>query len=200
MPMGEVTSNMEGWASRYLPASADEVLKNPAVIGYDTINDLGFDSDQLRAIFGDQAEYVVNQLLPFLFADTPIGQTPSISSTINKVNEVLKGMATPGGSTIDVAKLLELLFGQASQNKDSKNPTLMGGMFAGLTPSEQASAMASLISNASNWAATPFFGQAIRNWYDAQQTGYLSDSLKANSPNGKSLGEILSGMVFPGAS
>ena len=60
--------------------------------------------------------------------------------------------------------------------------------------------MASLISNASNWAATPFFGQAIRNWYDAQQTGYLSDSLKANSPNGKSLGEILSGMVFPGAS
>ena len=193
-----MTSDMEGWASRYLPASADEVLQNPSVIGYDTINDLGFDSDQLRAIFGDQAEYVVNQLLPFLFADTPIGQTPSISSTINKVHDVLANMAAPGGSTFDVAKLLELLFGQASQNKDAANPTLMGGMFAGLTPSEQASAMSALVSNASNWAATPFFGQAIRNWYDAQQDSYLSGALSAH-PNGKSLGEILSGMVFPGA-
>jgi len=111
---------------------------------------------------------------------------------------VLKNQATPGGSTFDVAKLLELLFGQASQNKDSANPTLMGGMFAGLTPAEQASAMASMVSNASNWAATPFFGQAIRNWYDAQQDSYLSGALSA-TPNGKSLGEILSGMVFPGA-
>ena len=190
---------MEGWAQRYLPASADEVLQNPSVIGVDTINDLGFDSDQLRAIFGDQAEYVVNQLLPFLFADTPIGKTPSISSTINKVNEVLKNMATPGGSTFDVAKLLEVLFGQASQNKDSKNPTLMGGMFAGLTPSEQASAMRSLVSNASNWAPTPFMGQAIRNYYDAEETNYLSNALKAK-PDGRSLGEILSGLIFPGAS
>jgi hypothetical protein len=197
IPVGDITADMEGWASRYLPASADEVLQNPSVIGYDTINDLGYDSDQLRAIFGDQAEYVATQLLPFLFADTPIGQTPSISSVINKINEVLKNQATPGGSTFDVAKLLELLFGQASQNKAAANPTLMGGLFAGLSPSEQASAMRGLVSNASNWAATPFFGQAIRNWYDANETSYLSGALSA-TPNGKSLGEILQGIVFPG--
>jgi hypothetical protein len=97
-----------------------------------------------------------------------------------------------------VAKLLELLFGQAAQGKGATNPTLMGGMFAGLTPSEQAAAMSAMVSNASNWAATPFFGQAIRNWYDAEQTDYLSNSLKANGMNTKSLGELLQSMVFPG--
>jgi hypothetical protein len=199
IPIGDITSDMEGWAARYLPASADQVLQNPEVIGVDTIRDLGYDSDQLEAIFGDQAGFIANQLIPFLFADTPIGQTPSISSVINKINAVLKNQATPGGATFDVAKLLEVLFGQAAQGKGATNPTLMGGMFAGLTPSEQAAAMSAMVSNASNWAATPFFGQAIRNWYDAEQTDYLSNSLKANGMNTKSLGELLKGMVFPGA-
>jgi hypothetical protein len=199
IPIGDITADMEGWAARYLPGAADQVLKNPEVIGVDTIRDLGFDSAQLEALFGDQAGFIANQLLPFLFADTPIGETPSISSVINKINAVLKDQATPGGATFDVAKLLELLFGQASQATGSANPTLMGGYFAGLTPTEQAAAMSGFVNNASNWAATPFFGQAIRNWYEGEQTNYLSDSFRANNPNTKSLGELLQSMVFPGA-
>jgi hypothetical protein len=56
--------------------------------------------------------------------------------------------------------------------------------------------MRGLVSNASNWAATPFFGQAIRNWYDANEARYLSNALKVD-PNGQSLGEILKSIVFP---
>jgi hypothetical protein len=199
IPIGDITADMEGWAARYLPGAADQVLKNPEVIGVDTIRDMGFDSAQLEALFGDQAGFIANQLLPFLFADTPIGQTPSISSVINKINAVLKDQATPGGATFDVAKLLQLLFGQAAQPTGSTNPTLMGGYFAGLTPTEQAAAMSGFVNNASNWAATPFLGQAIRNWYAGEQTNYLSDSFRATNPNSKSLGELLQSMVFPGA-
>jgi hypothetical protein len=194
-----VTSALEGWAARYLPGTAAEVLENPSIIGADTLADMGIDSEQLQALFGDQAGYIANQLLPFLFADTPLGQTPSISSVINKIHEVLQNQATPGGQTFDIAKLLQLLFGQAAKPGDTSNPTLMSGMFAGLTPSEQASAMKSLISSASNWAATPFFGQAIRNWYDAMQTDYLRNALKVN-PDERSLGSILGSTVFPGVS
>jgi len=191
---------MEGWAARYLPATADEVLQNPQVIGMDTLADLGIDSDQLAAVFGDQAGYIVNQLLPFLFANTPVGQTPNISSVINKVHDVLKGMATPGGETFDVAKLLELLFAQAG-NADAKNgATTMSGLFSGLSPSEYAAAMQGMVNNVSNWAPTPFFGQAIRNWYGNQQTNYLSDALRALNPEQRNLGEILRGSAFPGAS
>jgi hypothetical protein len=199
IPIGDIAADMEGWAARYLPGAADQVLKNPEVIGVDTIRDMGFDSAQLEALFGDQAGFIANQLLPFLFADTPIGQTPSISSVINKINAVLKDQATPGGATFDVAKLLQLLFGQAAQPTGSTNPTLMGGYFAGLTPTEQAAAMSGFVNNASNWAATPFLGQAIRNWYAGEQTNYLSDSFRATNPNSKSLGELLQSMVFPGA-
>ena len=200
LPIGDVGSAMEGWAARYLPATADEVLQNPQVIGMDTLADLGIDSDQLAAVFGDQAGYIVNQLLPFLFANTPVGQTPNISSVINKVHDVLKGMATPGGETFDVAKLLELLFAQAG-NADAKNgATTMSGLFSGLSPSEYAAAMQGMVNNVSNWAPTPFFGQAIRNWYGNQQTNYLSDALRALNPEQRNLGEILRGSAFPGAS
>ncbi|MCA9859964.1 MAG: hypothetical protein KC438_09585, partial [Thermomicrobiales bacterium] len=198
--IGDVTSAMEGWASRYLPATADEALKNPQVIALDTLADLGFDSDQLVALFGDQAGYVVNQLLPFLFADTPLGQTPNISSVINKVHDVLVNQATPGGSTFDVAKLLQLLFEQASNADASSGATTMSGLFSGLSPSEYAAAMQTMVNNASNWAPTPFFGQAIRNWYDSQQTQYLSDALRALNPEQRNLGELLQGSVFPGVS
>lgn len=198
--IGDVTSSMEGWASRYLPATANEALKNPQVIALDTLADLGFDSDQLVALFGDQAGYIVNQLLPFLFADTPLGQTPNISSVINKVHDVLVNQATPGGSTFDVAKLLQLLFEQASNADASSGATTMSGLFSGLSPSEYAAAMQTMVNNASNWAPTPFFGQAIRNWYDSQQTHYLSDALRALNPEQRNLGEILQGSVFPGVS
>ena len=59
--------------------------------------------------------------------------------------------------------------------------------------------MQTMVNNASNWAATPFFGQAIRNWYDAAQTSYLSDALRALNPEKRNLGEILQGTLFPGA-
>jgi hypothetical protein len=59
--------------------------------------------------------------------------------------------------------------------------------------------MSGFVNNASNWAATPFLGQAIRNWYAGEQTNYLSDSFRATNPNSKSLGELLQSMVFPGA-
>ena len=190
---------MEGFAARYLPGTADEVLQNPQVIGLDTLAELGIDSDQLAAVFGDQAGYIVNQLLPFLFANTPLGQTPNISSVINKVHEVLKGMATPGGETFDVAELLALLFGQAANADATTGATTMSGLFSGLSPSEYASAMQTMVNNVSNWAPTPFFGQAIRNWYDSQQTNYLSDALRALNPEQRNLGEILRGSLFPGA-
>lgn len=182
---------MSGWAARYGAIGAQEVLANPAVIAKDTLEELGLAGSGLEAMLGEQLTYMASQLLPFVYANTPVGQTPNVSDVINMLHDFAVQAVQPGGPIIDVGTYLQRMLGKLDPN------SIMGATFAGLTPGEQVSTMTSLLRGLSNFAPTPFLGNALRNYWDQHGTDFLSQSLRVANPLNQSFNEFMGGFVYP---
>jgi len=189
--IGDATDSMNGWAARYSAAGAQEVLANPEVIALDTLAELGLAGSGLETLVGQQLTYMANQLLPFLYANTPVGETPNASDVINMLHDLAVNMVSPNGDIVDVGTLLKRLLGKLDPN------SIMGATFADLTPGEQVSTAQNLLNGLSNFAPTPFLGNALRNYWATQGTDFLSQALRVANPITTPFNEFLSGFVYP---
>jgi hypothetical protein len=189
--IGDATDTMDGWAARYTAAGAQEVLANPEVIAKDTLAELGLAGAGMEALVGQQLTYMANQLLPFLYASTPVGQTPNASDVINMLHDLAVSMVGPDGQIIDIGTLMQRMLGKLDPN------SLMGSTFAGLTPGEQVSTANNLMSGLSNFAPTAFLGNAVRNYWEQQGNDFLSQALRATNPLNQSYTEFMGGFALP---
>lgn len=192
--IGDATDTMDGWAARYSAAGAQEVLANPAVIATDTLTELGLGGSGMDALVGQQLTYMANQLLPFLYANTAVGETPNASDVINMLHDLAISMVSPSGQIIDVGTLMQRLLTKLDPN------SIMGATFKGLTPGAQVSTAQNLLNGLSNFAPTAFMGNALRNYWATQGTDYLSQALRVTNPTTTPFNEFMGGFVYPGGS
>ena len=196
LPVGDVTSPVSGWAKRYLPAMIPDILANPGTIGRDTIKDMGVGGEALQGRYGELSTFIASQLLPIMYAGTPIGKIPKGGDVVNKLNALLSDMATPGGGEIDPRKLLDTVLSEGSKSTKDKQ-TLGSSLFAGMSPAKQGETMQGLVNNISNWLANPYFAQALRNWASTQKDEYISAASSAKNTYKDPFATYLKGTALP---
>ena len=146
----------------------------------------------LEALLGQQLTYMASQLLPFVYANTPVGETPNVSDVINMLHDFALQSVQPGGPIVDVGTYLQRLLTKLDPN------SVMGATFKGLTPGQQVNTAQGLLNGLSNFAPTPFLGNALRNYWQTNGTDFLSQALRVDNPNTTPFNEFLSGFVYPG--
>ena len=196
LPVGDITSPVTGWAKRYLPAMIPDILANPGTIGRDTIKDMGVGGEALQGRYGELSTFIASQLLPIMYAGTPIGKIPKGGDVVNKLNALLSDMATPGGGEIDPRKLLDTVLSEGSKSTKDKQ-TLGSSLFAGMSPAKQGETMQGLVNNISNWLANPYFAQALRNWASTQKDEYISAASSAKNTYKDPFATYLKGTALP---
>lgn len=196
LPVGDVTSPVTGFASRYLPGMIADILANPGVIGRDTLTAMGIGGDVLGERFADSARFLANQLTPLLYGETPVGQIPKGGDVVNRLHDILKGFATPGGGEIGAMKLLERLLTETSKTSSDKQ-TILSALAVGKTPAEQAAIIGDLIDSISNWLPNPYFAEAMRSWRSTQADKYIGATAAANGTYTKSYADWLRANGYP---
>ena len=200
LPPASVSEPLTGFSSRYLPAAIPDVLQNPDVIASDVLETMGIDeSGPLGALFGQNASYFVNQILPLLYAKDAIGSVPSGGGMVNRTAEYLKNAATPGGGVIDPMQVLRMVLAESQKTATTPGQTIGSSMFAGQTPAQQRSTMLSIVNDLANWAPNPRLAEALRNWAMSQGTEYVRQASQAASPYSSPFGTFLTSGTNAGA-
>lgn len=141
---------MEGFASRYTPAMADQAYENPWYLLADIFPGMSESSPLYQALrdFGADPLTLFNIIMG---SNQKIDQ--GAGNFINFMDEFYRNMGSPGGQGIDTQGLINTLFGQDKFGADSQNT--LGQILGAGDMSTQVRTLFNMLRDVSNAGMNP---------------------------------------------
>jgi len=162
-----VSAPWTGFASRYMPGSAEMLFSNPEVILRDTLRDMGRLPDQGLYYMLEPLAQAGNALFTLGYGGSSDLGASSQEAGINFANDYLRNQATVGGNAIN--------FNQGMQALNGYQPgSVLDNMLNLANPEDQISNYRGIASALANTSLHPVAARAFNSFLDARGTDYMS--------------------------